>query len=235
MCGTDIPVPECQLAVHQPTLKEIALIGETDFFIGVQTLCVNKSLLIEDKAVLGITNNFQIFMMIMSEKTAADKKNAVQLVSSLFFPKHKLIFTPRGVMLKGENDSVMLDENNFEALQEAISKICCLRTGGPGGQEAFNPADAKAEEIARKLMRGRQKVAEQKGENNVSVFSQYLSILTVGLNSMSMNDIMNLTMYQVYDLIERYSLYISWDIDIRSRLAGGKPDNKPDDWMKNIH
>jgi hypothetical protein len=30
-------------------------------------------------------------------------------------------------------------------------------------------------------MRGRQRVAEQKGENDISVFSQYLSILTIGL------------------------------------------------------
>ena len=34
---------------------------------------------------------------------------------------------------------------------------------------------------------------------------------------------------------QRYQLYISWDIDIRSRLAGAKPDDRPDNWMKNIH
>jgi len=50
----------------------------------------------------------------------------------------------------------------------------------------FNPADKKAQEIADKLLRGRQRVAEQKGESNASIFSQYLSTLTVGLNSMSL-------------------------------------------------
>jgi hypothetical protein len=39
----------------------------------------------------------------------------------------------------------------------------------------------------------------------------------------------------MYDLVERYTLYLNWDLDIRARLAGGKPDSKPDDWMKNIH
>jgi len=29
-------------------------------------------------------------------------------------------------------------------------------------------------------------------------------------------------------------LYIGWDLDIRSRLAGASPDDKPDDWMKDI-
>jgi hypothetical protein len=42
-------------------------------------------------------------------------------------------------------------------------------------------------------------------------------------------------MFQLYDLVERYHLWINWDLDIRSRLAGGKPDSKPDNWMKNIH
>jgi hypothetical protein len=42
-------------------------------------------------------------------------------------------------------------------------------------------------------------------------------------------------MFQLYDLVERYNLYVAWDIDIRSRLAGGKPDHHPDNWMKNIH
>lgn len=74
-------------------------------------------------------------------------------------------------------------------------------------------------------MRGRQRVAEQKGEANSSIFSQYLSILTVGLNSMSLQDAMDLTIFQLYDLIERYTLYMNWDMDIRSRLAGAKPDS----------
>ena len=102
-------------------------------------------------------------------------------------------------------------------------------------QTTFNPADKKAEEIAAKLMKARQRVAEQNGSAGSSVFSQYLSILTVGLSSMSIFDLMNLTMYQLYDLIERYMLFTNWDMDIRSRLAGGKPDSKPDNWMKNIH
>jgi hypothetical protein len=48
----------------------------------------------------------------------------------------------------------MIDETNFEFLQEAITDICCLKTG-PMDQQSFNPADAKAREIAEKLMRGR--------------------------------------------------------------------------------
>ena len=233
MCGTDYPVPECNLIVHQPSIQEIAYIGETDFFIGVQCLCLNKSMFVKDESVLQDTNNFQIFMTIMSERETAEKKFAVQQVLTLLLPDYKAAFTPRSILFTGKNGVVQVDENNFEHLQNALSNICCLKTG-PMDQQSFNPANAKAREIAEKLMRGRQRVAAEKGEINVSVFSQYLSILSVGL-PMPLTQIMNLTMFQLYDLIERYSLYVNWDIDIRCRLAGGKPENQPDNWMKNIH
>lgn len=234
MCGTDIPVPECQIFIHQPTIKEIALVGESDFFSGIQCLCLNKSMFVKDERDLANITNFQIFMTIMSEKEAADKKFSVQQVCTLLFPKYKVSFTPRSIMIIGGETPIMIDENNFEFLQAAITDICCLKTG-PMDQQAFNPADAKAREIAEKLMRGRSRVAAQKGETNISIFSQYLSIITVGLNSMSLQNAMDLTMFQLYDLVERYMLYINWDMDIRSRLAGAKPENQPDNWMKSIH
>ena len=234
MCGTDIPVPECQIFIHQPTIKEIALVGESDFFSGIQCLCLNKSMFVKDERDLANITNFQIFMTIMSEKEAADKRFSVQQVCTLLFPKYKVSFTPRSIMIMGGEQPIMIDENNFEFLQAAITDICCLKTG-PMDQQAFNPSDAKAREIAEKLMRGRSRVAAQKGETNVSIFSQYLSIITVGLNSMSLQNAMDLTMFQLYDLVERYMLYINWDMDIRSRLAGAKPENQPDNWMKNIH
>ena len=234
MCGSDIPVPEIQMAIHQPKIKEIALIGEADFFVAIQCLNVNKDLLRQDKTLLQNTSNFQIFMTIMSEKETKDKKFATQQLLQLLFPGYKPVFTPRSILLQGDGTSQMIDENNFEAFQEVIKQIFCVSNKN-NQQAGFNPANEKAREIAEKLMRGRQRVAELNGSANASIFSQYLSILTVGLSSMSLKELMELTMFQLYDLVERYQLYISWDIDIRSRLAGAKPDDRPENWMKNIH
>lgn len=234
MCGSDIPIPECQLIVHQPTLNEIALIGENDFFMGIQTLCINKNMINQDETLLANTSNFQIFMTIMQEKETLDKKQAVQQLFPLLFPKQQLLLTPRSVILKDSNGSSTIDENNFDAFQRVISQIFCINSG-PMNTQTFNPGDKKAKEIADKLTRARQRVAAQKGNGEGSVFSQYISTLTVGLNSMSIIDCKNLTMYQLFDLIERYMLYTNWDLDVKSRLAGGKPETQVDDWMKNIH
>lgn len=233
MAGTDIPVPECKVVLHQPTITEISFVGEEDFFVGVQTLCLSKTMFIEDERVLEQVNNFQIFMTVMNDKTTADKKSAVKKVLSLVLPKYSVMLTPKTILVKDDTDSFMIDEDNFEAFQEALKMIFCAKTG-PMNQQAFNPANAKAKEIADKLMRGRQRVAAQKGELNASVFSQYLSILTIGLH-IPITELLKTTMFQLYDLMERYTLYINWDIDIRSRLAGGKPENQPENWMKNIH
>ena len=43
IAGIDIPIPELQLTIHQPTIKEIALIGDSDFFTGIQCLNTRTS------------------------------------------------------------------------------------------------------------------------------------------------------------------------------------------------
>ena len=234
MAGVDIPIPECQLVLHQPTIKEIAYIGEKNFFMGIQCLSIRKSMISQGESLLADTNNFQIFMTVMAEPSEVEKKEAVKQVLQLLFPSYKVSFTPRSLLFVGTELTATVDEMNFEALQQVVRQALCVNSG-PMDQQTFNPANEKAREIAEKLMRGRQRVAALKGEDKASIFAQYLSILTVGLESMSLHDCLNLTMYQLFDLMERYSLYVNWDIDIRSRLAGGKPDSKPENWMKNIH
>ena len=173
-------------------------------------------------------------MTVMIDKSTIDKKENVIAVLLLLFPEYKVIFTPRTLLLNNSDSNVIIDENNFEILQSILEQVFCLRNTD---QASFNPGNEAAKKIADKLMRARERVAQQKAAENGggSTFSQYVSTLTVGLGSMSLQDCLNLTMYQLYDLVERYMLYVNWDIDLRSRLAGGKPDSQPDNWMKIIH
>ena len=46
MTGTDIPIPELQTSLHQPTIKEISYIGETEYFEALQLLCFNKQVVL---------------------------------------------------------------------------------------------------------------------------------------------------------------------------------------------
>ena len=84
MCGIDLPIPELQATIHQPKIKEIAFVGEKDFFLGVQCLCIDKNIIAnQGESLLVNTNNFQIFMTMMKEKEMAEKKDSVINVFSL--------------------------------------------------------------------------------------------------------------------------------------------------------
>ena len=238
MCGVDIPIPQCQIAVHQPRIKEIAMMGEKEYLIGAQVLCIDKNVYSQDENLLSDTNNFQIFMTIMFEKEVADKRAMVIQLLEILFPEFKVALTPRSMIFKNtkiaDAPSILIDESNFEFLQNVLKDIFCFSSSDPS-QSSYNPQSDKAKEIAAKLMRGRQRIAAEKGEDKASTLTQYTSVLTIGLNSMSLNDVMNLTMFQLHDLVQRYMLWVNWDLDIRTRLAGGSPDSSPDNWMKNIH
>ena len=170
----------------------------------------------------------------MQEPEAKEKKDATKLVLTLLFPDYNVLFTPNSLIFRdSENNTIMIDETNFQQLQEVLRKVFCM-SNAPMDQQAFNPEGQKAREIAKKLMRGRERIAAEKGNTNVSIFSQYMSTLTVGIQA-NLLELTKLTMFQLYDLMERYMLWVSWDLDVRTRLAGGKPDDKPDNWMKNIH
>lgn len=98
ICGTDMLIPECNLVAHQPRIKEISFIGESDFFIGAQTLCLHKTMFIEDKTILDSINNFQIFMTIMLQDETKDKKANILNVLNLLFPSYKVNVTPNSLL-----------------------------------------------------------------------------------------------------------------------------------------
>ena len=229
--GVDIPIPNFQTTIHQPTIKEISLIGEKSFFTGAQLICINKKLL-EDATAVQIKSNFELFQSILKEQK--EKINCVINTLSLLFPQGRVMMTPRSIAIILADDRVIdLNEESFEQFQELVRIILCIHYSE--GQD-FNPADKRAEEIAKKLLKARQRVAAQKkAEEGESSLGQYVSVVTVGISSMSLNDVINLTIYQLYDLIERYGLYTSWDLDIRSRLAGGTSNKPMENWMKPLH
>lgn len=234
MAGIDVPIPELQVVIHQPTCREIALLGREDYLIGVQCLCLDKNSFSQDKSLLNSTTNFQIFMTILNDAQMKDQKEKVIKAFSLLFPSFSLKFLPRslGLFNLETKEMKIIDDNNFDILQEYIKDIICVSDK----KEDFNPGDKKAKEIAEKLKRGRQRIAAEKAsENSGDIFTQYLSVITVAVQSMSLKDALELTMFQLYDLVERYSMYSAWDIDMRARMAGAKIDKEPDNWMKNIH
>lgn len=235
MAGIDIPIPELQTSIHPPKVKDIAYMGEMDFFLAAQYLCIKKEVLIQDKHVLEQVSNFQVLMKILDQ---SQKKSNLSTLLLLLFPQCASTFLPSSIILTSEGTTpVIIDENNFEILQEYVRQVLCLDSLFGHDNITYNPANEAARKIAEKIMKGRQKVAQLKSENggNESVLTRYLSVLTVGISGMTLEDCLNLTLFQLFDLMERYSAFIEWDLDTKVRLAGGKPDKTVDSWMRDLH
>lgn len=237
MAGIDIPIPELKLILHQPTIQEIAYMGEQNFFTAVHYLCLDKEVIVEDENLLRDLTNFQVLMKVIEQFQDSEKKNTIITLFSLIFPNYKTTITPRSIILINleSKETVLIDNDNFQIFQNVLKEVLCINNIFQGDNIVYNPGNAEAKRIADKLMRGRRKAAELKGKNNESALVRYLSILTVGISSMSLQNCLELTLYQLFDLVERYTLFTDWEIDLRIRLAGGTPKSEAKNWMKNIH
>lgn len=239
MAGIDIPVPELQITIHQPVIKDIAYMGEQEFFMAMQYLCVDKEVLIQDKNLLESFSNFQVLMKVLGQSQDKNKKQKmIQTLLLLLFPDRDSLILPSSITLTAKGlTPIVIDDNNFEILQDYLKIILCAQSMFQGENIVYNPVNAAAKAIADKLMAGRIKAAQLKGDGNKneSVLTRYVSVLTVGLNSMNLDSCLNLTLFQIFDLIERYTAYIEWDTDLRVRLAGGKPDKPVESWMRDMH
>lgn len=89
LSGNDIPFIEAQVTIHQPTIKEIAYIGEEAFFTGCELINFSKNILPEqDKMNLEDKTNFDILIAILRERNAVMQRNrnCVEMVLALIFP-----------------------------------------------------------------------------------------------------------------------------------------------------
>lgn len=239
MVGVDIPLPEFQLIVHVPTIRDIARMGEKEFFIAAQYLCIEKEKLISDKNVLQTYSNFQVLMRILGQSQDKEKKNIISTLLTILFPKYNNIITPRAIVFSSIDDkniNIMIDDTNFETFKGFLKEILCINDLFQGENPTYNPGNKLAKEIAEKIMRGRLRAAElnSKKQSEESILVRYISILVVA-GVTTLKDCADYNLFQLFDLIERYMAYMEWDVDLQVRLQGGKPDKQVESWMRDLH
>lgn len=236
LSGNDVPFMEAEVVIHQPTLKEIAYIGEENFYSGCGILNFSKdNLNEEDRINLRNKSDFEILMsMIMDNSHPVMRKNKINasMVLALLFPEYQIKFSPRAIYLTKEDEIHSINSDNFEKFKEILTTIFCLK--GRGEEQEYNPGGELARKIAEKFKQRKQKLAEGQGEQKVAVLSRYASILAVG-EQKSINDLMQYTVYQIFDEFDRFELKEQFDLYIRAQLAGARDLKEVDNWKKDIH
>ena len=232
----DIPFVGGQCSIHNPTINEIALIGEEKFQKGIRFLDFSKNNLEEkDKIHLLDKSDFEILIEIMKSKEYNNFVSLSLLVLSLLFPSFEIAIKKDMIQLKSkENDFITkIDKENYNEFKEIIEEIFVLNSKEEGA--SYNPADGLARKIAEKLKKGRDKVAKSRGEElkNKSIYARIVSILSVGLGK-DKNDLYNYTVYQLLDEYKRYQLNAAYEMNIRARMAGATDLDEPEEWMGDL-
>lgn len=233
--GIDVPVPELKLTLRQPRMKEIAMLSEQGYFLALSLFKMTREeLKIPVEIPVEEINNWKLLNETVNQKVK-DVENPRQLVVNfmrLFCPK--LNFGPRSLIIDtGGEEIINIDAENFDLFQ----KIICELGGGSllskHKGEDFNPVSAQAAAIAEKMKKAREKLAKAKGEQNKSndgFLARFVKALTT-VTANSLEDVGNMTIYQVNELMQTYLAWEAYDLDIKSRLAGAKGDSKLVHWM----
>ncbi len=238
LSGNDIPFVEAQITIHQPTIREIAYIGEEAFFTGCELINFSKNILSEqDKINLEDKTNFDILIAILEERNAVMQKNrsCVLMALALLFPSYAISLKKDSIALKkeGTDEECYLNRDNYEEFQQIIKQMFSFNTVEQ--DDDFKPDGRLASKIAEKLRKRHEKLAQiDKKSTKVDIYSRYVSILSTGLK-INIEDILNYTPYQLFDQLERYRLKQNYDIFIKAQLAGAKDLKDPEDWMKDVH
>jgi len=234
LSGNDIPFAQARINVHQPKIKEIAFIGEEAFHLGVQFLNFSKDTLsIQDKTVLKDKSDFEIFMAIANNKDSKKFKTNAILVLNLLFPDYQIKFSPEGIFFKKEEFESGITDFNFDIFKDILSNIFCLKHRDLDNDK-YNPADDRAKKIAEKFNKAKQRKNKNISSEKIAIFSRYVSILAIGLKK-DMNELMNYTVYQLFDEYHRFKLKQDFDMYIKMKLAGASDIEEVEDWMKDIH
>lgn len=238
MSGNDIPFESAGLIIHVPTMKELSLIGEETFYSGCEAWLFNKDNLSEtDKTTLEDQSNFNIFIAMMRDKShaTASRRMGAKAILALMFPNYQVRMQSGAVVLSKDLREYQITEKNFSEFQTYFAKIFCLEKSNA---KKYNPSDAYAEYLAKKFQARDKKLQElrnESGEQKIDgIWARQISVLSIGI-PMGIEQLLNCTLYQLFDLYKRYELKWAYDIHLKAQLAGAKNLEEVEYWMKDIH
>ena len=117
-------------------------------------------------------------------------------------------------------------------IKETYKQIFCLDFSSVVSNN-YNPANDRAKKIADKLNKRKEKLSKNNNKSENNIFSNIISILVIGSKSLSISECLNMTVYQIYNILKRFNLYNEYDLQIKALMQGAK-DVELVDWTKQI-
>lgn len=244
LSGQPVKVTDCNIAIVQPTIKDIVVYGEDEFLIGINLLGHPENIIQnikEGNSQLEAFSDFQLLLVTIKEETVI--RDSILKLLNLICPDYEIKIEDGSIdfyVQQGEEKFIggRVHAFNFQNLQNAINDLFAPHILNDSEPE-YNPANAAAAEIAKKIKEGRarknQAAAEKEGPQ--SMFGRYTSILSIGLQ-MDINIFFNYTPFQLYDTFNRYFTKVSHDFYMKvstTPLMDVSKMEEPKEWTRNLY
>lgn len=220
LSGIPIQIQGANVAMTQPTVRQICAFGEDEFFLGVN-LFLNADLMAKDvregNSRLAMLSDFQVLIVILQNDITA--KQSFQNLFDLIFPGYVCSLAPGCIEFRVEEKGRMvgrLDPMNFESFQNCLKTLFLPADAKDSKEYDYNPSNSKAAEIAEKFKKADEKrrAMRAKKENDnapSSLFAVYTSSLAIGLG-IDINILFEYTPFQLYDAFTRYHKKVAYDM-----------------------
>ena len=182
LSGQDVPIPECNIIIHQPTLKQIALFKESNFLLAVNLFSDigrNAEKIRQNHPMIDQFSDFDILMALINQDQGL--QDSVQKFFQLVFPRYNIDINDTEIRFLEEDRCVgIVHSRNYISFIETIKNLFLL----PTKRTDYDPANEKAAAIAEKFKKRKEILAKMKNkdESTVSLFGSYASILSIGMH-----------------------------------------------------
>jgi hypothetical protein len=232
-----LPINVCKKAgrIKPLTVGEIIDYGYTNYLMKLHffTLELND-FLGEEASDSGITL-FDIMVLYGNDDIKIELINSLKL---FFHEEFVSINSIKELIVIGEGDNArIIDRDNFDTVREVIKwQNCINKLTEDDSKDTDGDSDA-VRRIKERLRQSKEalKKAKQEGDSENEEIDLYDIISSVSSKSNSLNkkNILDLTLFQLYDEFKRLELIEQYDIGIKSMLAGAK-DVKLKHWSTKV-
>jgi hypothetical protein len=230
LCGLTLPLEN--LSIKPITVREVLEVGENKYNSYLTVLLMPDKLFAhltnniptkEQKIDFKSLSNFEILLIFCS--IYPDFINSIQEAFSFFVKKRLMLKdTKDGFFIIVENDdTIEMDEKLYNQLVDLIRLMTYMFNHET---QIEKPAGKKAKELLeqKKALQAKINTLKQKASDAPLSLVDYISILISTSREVDVTKCLDMTIYGLYDYIERQALLDSYDVGVKQLLAGAKPD-----------
>ena len=240
LSGGQVPIRGCGVFITPPTIKAVSQFGEDDFLLAVKIVSCDRGFIVPIKEATPALENVPDFNILLTVLQSDDQmKDVVDRFLALVFPDYNVEVTKNMICFRVGDDKAMkgmVNQFNCEEFCTTVKELFSPQSRGES--QEFNPANAKAEEIARKLEAARlRKSQETSGGEKASLFGLYVSVISIGM-SVDINTIYRYTPFQLYDSFNRYMKKGEYDLYMKIKTTPMMDTSKMEEvehWATNMY